>query len=46
MIAVLVVLQGSECGGVLLIRIVLLGRGIQEEILQAVVVRSRSDADR
>ena len=41
----LVGLQGSERGEVLLIRIVLLGRGIQEGILQVAVVHSRSVAD-
>ena len=46
MIAVLVVLQGSQRGEVLWIGIVLLGRGIQEGILQVVVVRSRSDVGR
>ena len=46
MIAVLVVLQGLERGEVLLLGIVLLGRGIQGGILQVVVVRSRSDAGR
>ena len=46
MIAVLVVLQGSQRDEVLLIGIVRLGRGIQEGILQVVVVRSRGGADR
>ena len=46
MIAVLVVLQGSERGGVLLIGIVLLGRGIQGGNLQVVVECNRSDVDR
>ena len=45
-ITVLVVLQGSERGGVLLIGIALLGRGIQEGSLQVVVVCSRSDVGR
>ena len=42
----LVVLQGSQRDEVLLIGIVRLGRGIQGGILQVVVVRSRSGADR
>ena len=46
MIAVLVVLRGSQHDEVLLIRIVWLGRGIQEGILQVVVVCSHSGADR
>ena len=45
MIAVLVVLRGLQRGEVLLIRIVLLGLGIQGGILQVVVVRSRSGVD-
>ena len=46
MIVVLVVLQGLQRGEVLLTGIVLLDRDIRGEILQVVVVRSRSGADR